>query len=58
MSEYACDLEMAQNSKLSIALVSARNIDHVSKIPSKLTFFSSKILRRLKIRREIEFEAK
>ena len=56
---YASDFEMAQNSNHSISI---RNItkygNHVLFFLKWLTFFSSKILRWLKIRSEIEFEAK
>ena len=58
MSEYACDLEMAQNSYRLGFLKFLFEILITCFFLRWLTFFSSKILRWLKIRKEIEFEAK
>ena len=54
MSEYACDLEMAQNSNRLVSLLSLLEILITCQNSFQAYFFSSKILRWLKIRRESE----
>ena len=58
MLEHACDPEMAQNWIHRVSLKIRLETVITCQNPELAHFFSSKILRWLKIRREIEFEAK
>ena len=58
MLEHACGPEMAQNSINSVSLKFRLEILITCQNPELAHFFGSKILRWLKSRREIEFEAK
>ena len=58
MPEYAFEIEMAQNSNHSFLFYFYLEILITCLLVEVAHFFSSKILKWLKIRREIEFEAK